>query len=136
MQLENGYTIRTFKGDVVHKVLKDQFYDFQWRPRPPSLLSAEKEAEIRKNLKNYAAKYKEEDDGLIGVIIDAKYKEQQRLLQEYADRMRRYRENYAAQREQRAQLRDGQYSDDENDFVDIETYEQRVVDEQEEELLL
>ena len=130
MQLENGYVIRTFKGDVVHKVLKDQFYDFQWRPRPPTLLTKEKEAAIRKNLKVYAAKYKEEDAGLLGVIVNAKYKEKQRLLQEYAERMKQYKENYAAQRDERARLRDGVYSDDESDFVEVESFEERVVDEQ------
>jgi len=135
MQMENGYTIRTFKGDVVHKVIKDQFYDFQWRPRPPTLLSKEKEAEIRSNLKKYAAKYKEEDAGLLGVIIDAKHKEQQRLLQEYADRMKAYKENYSQEREERIRLRDGALSDDENDYEEIEHFEERVVDEQEEEIL-
>merc|ERR1712063_230299 len=83
MQLENGYVIRNFKGDIVNSAeLKDQFYDFQWRPRPPSLLSKEQEAE----------------------------------------------------REARIQLRDGALSDDESDYVEIETFVERVVDEQEEEI--
>jgi len=135
MQLENGYVIRNFKGDIVNSAeLKDQFYDFQWRPRPPSLLSKEQEANIRKNLKTYAAKYAEEDHGLLGVIVDEKFKEQQRLLQEHADRMKAYAEKHKAEREARIQLRDGALSDDESDYVEIETFVERVVDEQEEEI--
>ena len=132
--MEHGYVIHTFKGDVVYKVLKDQFFDMQWRPRPPSLLTEEMESQIRANLKNYATKYKEEDDGQWGVIIDAKYKEQQRLLQEYNDRMRAYREAYATQREARIQIRDGALSDDENDYETVYTTVETQVFEKEEEL--
>ena len=41
-QFENGYNIWTFQGVLVNKVLKDRFFQFLWRPRPPSLLSEEK----------------------------------------------------------------------------------------------
>lgn len=132
--MEHGYVIHTFKGDVVHKVLKDQFYDFQWRPRPKSLLTDEQESQIRSNLKEYAAKYKKEDDGQWGVIIDAKYKEQQRLLQEYNDRMRGYKETYANQREDRIAIRGGELSDDENDYETVYTTVETKVFEKEEEL--
>ena len=132
--MEHGYVIHTFKGDVVHKVLKDQFYDFQWRPRPKSLLTDEQESQIRSNLKEYAAKYKKEDDGQWGVIIDAKYKEQQRLLQEYNDRMRSYKETYANQREDRITIRGGELSDDENDYETVYTTVETQVFEKEEEL--
>ena len=42
-QMENGYNIWSFQGKLIHKMLKDRFYQFLWRPRPPSLLSKEKE---------------------------------------------------------------------------------------------
>jgi hypothetical protein len=46
-------------------VQRDKLFQFSWRPRPPSLLPAEKEAEIVKNLKAYAKRYDEEDEALI-----------------------------------------------------------------------
>jgi len=131
--LENGYVIRTLKGDVVHKVLKDQFYDFQWRPRPPSLLSPEKEAEIRANLKDYAARYQTEDDGLLGVLVDERFKKQQRLLQEYKERVKSYRQSYEEQKEERARIR-GYASDDESEFETISTTVETILEETEEEL--
>merc|ERR1712032_557263 len=117
--LENGYVIRTLKGDVVHKVLKDQFYDFQWRPRPPSLLSPEKEAEIRANLKDYAARYQTEDDGLLGVLVDERFKT--------------YRQSYEEQKEERARIR-GYASADEDEFETISTTVETILEETEEEL--
>jgi translation initiation factor 3 subunit B len=132
--LDNGYIIRTFKGDVVHKVLKDQFFDFQWRLRPPSLLSPEKEAEIRLNLKEYAARFQKEDDGMLGVIVDARFKEQQRLLQDYRDRIKSYKKLFLEQREQRRSLRGGAASDDEGEYETITTTIETVLDEAEEEV--
>jgi translation initiation factor 3 subunit B len=34
---------------------------FGWRPRPPTLLSADQQKEIRKNLRTYASKFEEAD---------------------------------------------------------------------------
>ena len=52
-QLENGYNIWSFQGKLLHTHRESKFYQFLWRPRPPSLLSKEKEKEIRKNLLEY-----------------------------------------------------------------------------------
>jgi translation initiation factor 3 subunit B len=43
----------------------DSFWDFAWRPRPPSQLPADTEREILKNLKVYAKKYDEQDEQLL-----------------------------------------------------------------------
>lgn len=44
---------------------RDKLYQFSWRPRMPSLLPPEKEAEIAKNLKAYSKRYDEEDEALL-----------------------------------------------------------------------
>lgn len=44
---------------------RNRFFQFQWRPRPPTLLSAEKQRAILKNLKHYSKKYDEEDEALL-----------------------------------------------------------------------
>jgi translation initiation factor 3 subunit B len=46
-------------------VPKDKFHQLLWRPRVPSLLPADKEAEILKNLKSYSKRYDEEDEALL-----------------------------------------------------------------------
>lgn len=44
---------------------KERCFQFSWRPRLPSLLPPEKDADIAKNLKAYAKKYDEEDEQLL-----------------------------------------------------------------------
>jgi len=46
---------------VQQRVSKDKYYQFLWRPRPPSLLTPAQEKEIRRKLPEYSAKYLEED---------------------------------------------------------------------------
>ncbi|KAL3537154.1 hypothetical protein ACH5RR_000520 [Cinchona calisaya] len=53
-EMENGFNIWSFNGKWLYRILKDHFFQFSWRPRPPSLLSPEKEEEISKNLKKYS----------------------------------------------------------------------------------
>lgn len=54
-----------FNGKLLHSAPRDRFYQFLWRPRPPSLLSAEALASIKANLKKYAKAYDEEDAALL-----------------------------------------------------------------------
>lgn len=44
---------------------RDQFFQFGWRPRAPTLLSKEHEAEIAKHLKDYSKRYDEIDSKLL-----------------------------------------------------------------------
>ncbi|CAH2036264.1 unnamed protein product, partial [Thlaspi arvense] len=54
---------------------------FAWRPRPPSLLSDEKEEEVAKNLKKYSHKYEEEDDD-VSMSLSKQGKEKRRMMRE------------------------------------------------------
>jgi len=130
--IDNGYTIYTFKGNLVHRFLKDRFYQFLWRPRPPSLLSRDQEKELRKNLPKYAERYKKEDAGNSRVILDEQNLEKQRLFQEYLDMLKHNQEIYNEQRDARAQLRGGIYSDDEEEYEFCSTTVEEVIEEHEE----
>jgi translation initiation factor 3 subunit B len=57
-----------------------RFLQFLWRPRPPSLLSAEKEKEIRKKLPEYSARYLEEDRKAAELAATAHLRERQAKL--------------------------------------------------------
>jgi len=61
-QMENGYHMWTFNGKLLYKYGKDRFFQFLWRPRGKSLLSAEQEAEIEKNIKKYSKRFEEIDE--------------------------------------------------------------------------
>merc|ERR1712137_16799 len=89
--------------------------------------------EIRANLKEYAARYQTEDDGLLGVLVDERFKKQQRLLQEYKERVKAYRQTYEEQKEERARIR-GYASDDESEYETITTTVETVLEENEDEL--
>ena len=51
------------------RVMRDRFYQFSWRPRPPSLLSPEKVKEIARNLRKYSEKYAKEDESLMAQVL-------------------------------------------------------------------
>ncbi|KAH8120396.1 translation initiation factor eIF-3b [Phellopilus nigrolimitatus] len=59
--LENGYAIWDFKGQEMQKQILDRFKQFLWRPRPKTLVSKDKQRQIRKNLKEYSRAFDEED---------------------------------------------------------------------------
>ena len=63
-QMENGYHVWTFNGKLLYKHSREKFYQFLWRPRAPSLLSAEQEADIVKNLKKYSKRFDELDEAI------------------------------------------------------------------------
>ena len=44
------------------RLMKDRFFQFSWRPRNVSLLTAEQERDILKNLKKYSEKFAKDDD--------------------------------------------------------------------------
>jgi hypothetical protein len=50
------------------RVMRDRFYQFSWRPRPPSLLSEAQLKEIARNLRKYSEKYAKEDDVLMAQV--------------------------------------------------------------------
>jgi translation initiation factor 3 subunit B len=60
-QLETGYCMFNVLGEKVQSVLKDQFYQFAWRPRPASLLSASAERKIKATLPDYIKAMEVED---------------------------------------------------------------------------
>ena len=60
-QVDNGFAIWDFRGQEIVKHIRDRFKQFIWRPRPPTLLSKEKQKQIRKNLREFSRVFDEED---------------------------------------------------------------------------
>ncbi len=48
--------------------MRDRFYQFSWRPRPPSLLSEAQLKDVARNLRKYSEKYAKEDDVLLAQV--------------------------------------------------------------------
>jgi len=57
-QMEAGYAIWTFQGrKLVGTIQKEKLFAISWRPHPPSLLDAKKQAYIKKNIKQFSKTY-------------------------------------------------------------------------------
>ena len=61
---DNGYRIWSLYGKELCHISVETLYQFSWRPRPPSLLSAKQTREVKKSLKNKRERYEKEDKDL------------------------------------------------------------------------
>lgn len=59
--MENGYHIYDFKGEALREEPIEKFKQFQWRPRPATMLSKDEQKQIRKNLREYSRVFEQED---------------------------------------------------------------------------
>ena len=59
--IENGYKMFEFTGNMLRDESIDNFNEFLWRPRPPSMLNAADRKKVRKNLRTYSAQFEEAD---------------------------------------------------------------------------
>lgn len=84
-QMENGFNVWAFHGQMIYKVAKDRFFQFLWRPRVPSLLTPEREAEIKRNLKKYSKRYEEIDDALKNAASSTQLAERQEVLERWRE---------------------------------------------------
>jgi translation initiation factor 3 subunit B len=81
--MENGYHIYDFKGEALREESIDKFKQFQWRPRPPTLLTKEEQKQVRKNLREYSRVF-DQDDADRGASADLAVVEARRqVLQEW-----------------------------------------------------
>lgn len=131
-QLENGYNIWSFQGKLVHHYTKSKFFQFLWRPRPPSLLSKEKEKEIKKNLAEYSKRYQKDDDAFLLSHQTGKTAEKREMREQWAALLRQRTSEREEQAEARKALRDGASSDDEGDMIEVEETFEEVIGESEE----
>merc|ERR1712061_214785 len=55
--MEAGYAIWTFQGRQLFRQQKEKLWQVMWRPHPPSLLSAKRQKDIKKNHKTFSKRY-------------------------------------------------------------------------------
>lgn len=61
IQMENGYHLYDFRGELLREEHMEKFKSLSWRPRPATLLTKEEQKQIRKNLREYSRVFEEED---------------------------------------------------------------------------
>ncbi|KAG9785678.1 translation initiation factor eIF-3b, partial [Aureobasidium melanogenum] len=82
-QMENGYRLWTFFGQLLFDAPTEKFKQFLWRPRPPTMLSKEEQRAIRRNLREYSKEFEEIDKELEEGANLAVIESRRRLYQEW-----------------------------------------------------
>ncbi|VVB10278.1 unnamed protein product [Arabis nemorensis] len=114
-EMENGFSIWSFNGNLLYRILKDYFFKLAWRPRPPSFLSAEKEEEIAKNLKKYSKKYEVEDQDVSLQLTEQDKEKRNALNEEWEKWVMQWKSLHEEEKLKRQNLRDGEVSDEEEE---------------------
>lgn len=60
-QMDNGFKVWTFQGELVYEESREAFYQFSWRPRPKSLLTDHQRKAVVKNLRKYERVFERAD---------------------------------------------------------------------------
>ncbi|KAG6517054.1 eukaryotic translation initiation factor 3 subunit B-like [Zingiber officinale] len=131
-EMENGFHIWSFNGKLLYRISRDHFYQFLWRPRPPSLLTTEKEEEIAKNLKKYSKKYEAEDQDVSMQLNEQDRKKRKMLQDQWNEWVAKWKQWHEEERQFRIQLRDGEASDEEEEYEAKEVEVEEVLDVSEE----
>ncbi|KAJ6373262.1 hypothetical protein OIU76_027570 [Salix suchowensis] len=131
-EMENGFNIWSFNGKLLYRTLKDHFFQFLWRPRPPSLLSPEKEEEIAKNLKKYSKKYETEDQDVSLQLSEQDREKRRKLKDEWEKWVSEWKRLHEVEKLQRQMLRDGEASDEEEEYEAKEVEVEELLDVSEE----
>jgi len=132
--MENGYVIWNFAGKVQLRVAKDKFFQFLWRPRPPSLLSPEKEKEIRKKLPEYSKRYEEEDRQAREFAETEHLREKQKKREEFEKGEELRKKMYREWQKERRELR-GCVTDDEDEYELVEETFEELINTKEEKMI-
>ncbi|KAF2313046.1 hypothetical protein GH714_008883 [Hevea brasiliensis] len=131
-EMENGFNIWSFNGKLLYRILKDHFFQFLWRPRPPSFLSPEKEEEIANNLKKYSKKYEAEDQD-VSLQLSEQDREKRRMLKDEWDKwVNEWKQLHEEEKLERQKLRDGEASDEEEEYEAKEIEVEELLDVSEE----
>lgn len=97
--MENGYHLYDFKGEQLREEAIEKFKQWQWRPRPPTLLTKEEQKQIRKNLREYSRVFDQEDAERISSADVAVVEHRRRLLNEWYSWRQAVEEDIAEERE-------------------------------------
>ena len=122
----------SFSGKLLYRNPKERFVQFLWRPRPPSLLSAEKEQEVAKNLRKYSKKYEVEDEEAGQATSAAEVERRRELMEQWRGWCAEWRRLAEQEVDMRKFLRGGEASDGEEEYASEEVEVEEIIDIQEE----
>jgi len=127
MQAENGYHLYDFRGAPLREDPIEQFKQFAWRPRPPTLLSKDEVKKTRKNLREFSKIFDEQDFNKKNLANRAVVEQRRRLLDEWVA-WRKSIETYFEDEE----IEINDTKDDDGEGEVIEEIVEEIIDETEE----
>jgi translation initiation factor 3 subunit B len=127
--MENGYNIYTSQGVELHSQQLEKFFQFVWRPRPPTPLDEPRLKDIRKNLREIGKKLDAELIKRRTAMDSAEKERRAKMRGEWVRYTSRWEKMYAKEKQMRTAAQ-GYDSDDEFAGVDVvesmETVEQVI----------
>jgi translation initiation factor 3 subunit B len=111
---ENGYIIWTFLGAKLHHATFDKMWEFQWRPRPPTLLTSNDMKKIQRNLPALKKQYEKEKQEAQNSVAQETLKVRRRLWTDFEEILERLKAEYDQMKAEREKIR-GYASDDETE---------------------
>ncbi|KAF9585851.1 Translation initiation factor 3 subunit b [Lunasporangiospora selenospora] len=129
--MENGYQVWDFKGQLLYKENLEKFKQLVWRPRPKTLLSKEQIKAIRKNLREYSARFEELDMASKTQVTDEVRKRRRDLMEDWTKWRKDVESELAYERSASGQQAPVINSADEEAEV-VDEWIEEVIDEKEE----
>jgi len=91
---ELGFKLWSFRGTEITTIPKDGFFQFMWRPRPPSLLTPAQRHELSTQYPTFMKKYKKEDAKKQDDRLHELKKERQQVKEKFYQYMRQNHKEY------------------------------------------
>ena len=81
--METGYHIYNSTGTLLREESVQQFKQFTWRPRPPTLLSKDEQKQVRRNLREYSKQFDAQDEAKKSSASQELIAHRRRLVEEW-----------------------------------------------------
>lgn len=111
-RVDNAYWLHSFQGKLLRKQPLDELCQFQWRPRPPSLLSAQDLKEIKKRMKKYTATFELQDQMRSSKASQDILDQRRRLMEAFQAFRSSFKQVWEEENAIRAEMRPDQDHDD------------------------
>lgn len=125
-KMDTGYWVWSFQGKVIRRNNSNTFWEFKWRPRPPTLLSEKQLKDIKKNLKKYTVQFEQKDRIRLTKASKDVVEKRQKLWRDFQEYREKRIEEWKEQKEERLQLRHHIDTDDVNN--DSHNHEEEIVE--------
>ena len=103
-QMENGFKIWTFQGKLAVEKKIEKFYQFMWRPRPPTLVTDKDTKQIVRNKKNWEKKFADEEVRILKKDEIERKERMSKMFGEYKTRVSEIRKVFKDHAVQRKKL--------------------------------